>query len=111
MKGHVNAIAATEWEGFAVIIMNKSIQIFNVSNLVENAKGSDVLTATTSFNLDIDPEDENESDFVEEATFEFGTSRRGQCGTPLLLFTGRRRDLYSFTGTLALNRAEDGGRI
>lgn len=109
-KAHLNAIASTEWEGFTVVILNKSIQIFNRANIDEGPHSGDALTAISSFILGFDAEGDGDRDFVEEATFEVGTNRRSQSGAPLLLFSGRRRDLFSFTGALTLERGGGGQR-
>lgn len=109
-KEHLNAIASTEWEGFTVVILNKSIQLFDMANFDVHSHNGDNLIATSSFVLDDDSEDGSDRDFVEEATFEVGTNRRSQSSDPLLFFTGRRRDLFSFTGALTLDGDQGGQR-
>ncbi|KLO15559.1 hypothetical protein SCHPADRAFT_938666 [Schizopora paradoxa] len=106
-QAHANAIAATEWEGFVIVITNKSIQLFDM----ETSHNGDSIAAMLSFSLDLHVEDEYDGDFVEEASFEAKVNRKSQSGAPLLLFTGRRRDSYSFTGALMMNRGKGGERV
>ncbi|KLO15561.1 hypothetical protein SCHPADRAFT_902327 [Schizopora paradoxa] len=108
IQAHVNAIASTEWEDFIVVITNKSLQLFDATNLDGLLPDSDILKATTFFILEFGSR--GDRNFVEEASFEIKTNRRARSGNPLLLFTGRRRDLHSFTGALLLEKGEGGER-
>ena len=86
------------------MITNNSVQLFDVMNLQDG----DTLKAMASFIFEFGSE--TDRNFVEEASFEVKSKRRTRSGDPLLLFTGRRRNLHSFTGALLLEKGKSGER-
>lgn len=89
------------------MILNKSIHVFQTPDLDGSPNSSGTLIAVSSFALDFGTGIDSDSNFVEEASFEAGVPRNFR-GSPLLLFAGRRRDFFSFTGALILDREEGG---
>ncbi|KLO15558.1 hypothetical protein SCHPADRAFT_995808 [Schizopora paradoxa] len=105
IQAHVNAIASTEWEGFIVVITNRSLQLYDLTNL--DLHDGNTLKATRSFNLKFDPDGDRK--FVEEASFEI-KANKSCSGFPLLFFSGRQRNFQSFTGALILEKGKSGER-